>query len=118
MQIGSYEVPENRLVPNAIADTKKLFDSVKHDSITTKDMGGIFAYKNYTTGIFYRRLNSMISYGLLEQVGRGSFRISVLGEGLSYPENDQKEKELKTKAILNVPLWNEIYKKHGRMPPT
>lgn len=118
MQLGSFEVPDSRLIPNAISDVKILFDSVKHDTVSTKDVGGIFQYKSYTTGVFYRRLNSMISYGLLEQVGRGNFKVSSLGEGLAYPESQELESQLKTKAVLNVNLWNEIFKKHGKNPPS
>ncbi|MEM3136728.1 MAG: hypothetical protein QXW37_08435 [Candidatus Nitrosotenuis sp.] len=36
---------------------------------------------------------------------------------MAYPENEKKEKELKTKAVLKVQLWSEIYKKHGKHPP-
>lgn len=29
MKVGSYEIPEHRLVPNVIADAKKIYDIVK-----------------------------------------------------------------------------------------
>ncbi len=66
MKVGNYEVPDNRLIPNAIADAKKIYDVVKTGQIRTGEIGKVFGYKDYATGIFYRRLNSMISYGLLD----------------------------------------------------
>jgi hypothetical protein len=118
MELGSHEIPENRLVPNVIADVKKIYEVQKRDPVTTKDIAGIFEYKMYNTGVFYRRLNAMVTYGVLEQSGRGTFRISDLGEALAYPENDEKEKEFKTQAVLNVSLWKEIYRKYGKNPPS
>ena len=117
MQLGSFYVPDMRLISNAIPDTKKIYDVVKKGQIETKEIGSVFKYKNYNTGVFYRRLNSMVEYGLIEQLGRSSYRITDLGEELAYPD-PQKEDALKTKSVLHVALWNEIFKKYGKDPPT
>ena len=115
MKLGSFEVPERRLVPDTIADVKKIYDAIKSDEIQSKDLSQIFGYKYATATSFYMRLNSMVSYGLLE--GRGTFRVSDLGKSLLYPENEKQEKILKTKAILNVTLWKELYQKFQKSPP-
>lgn len=117
MMFGSYDVPEIRLVPNSIADVKKVYDIVKTEHIGTKEIGNVFGYKQHSTGIFYRRLTSMTSYGLLTQMSRSSYKVSDLGIALCYPE-PEKEAMFKNQAILNVKLWNEIFKKFGKNPPT
>jgi len=116
MKVGNYEVPDNRLIPNAIADAKKIYDVVKTGQIRTGEIGKVFGYKDYATGIFYRRLNSMISYGLLEKIGSKSYHVTDLGMNLCYPD-PAKEQVLKNKAILSVSLWNELLEKCGKVPP-
>lgn len=116
MRLGTYEIPEVRLVPNAIADVKKIYDIVKTESIGTKEIGTVFGYKQHSTGIFYRRLTSMLAYGLLSQLSRSTYKVSEVGIALCYPE-PEKESLYKNKAILNVGLWNEIFKKFGKNPP-
>lgn len=113
MQVGNYDVPENRL-ETAIQDIKKVYDAIGLESTTSSDLGGIWGYKKYTTGIFYRRLTSIVSYGLLSQVGKGKFQVTKLGESLAHPENTNNEKHSKHQAVLNVSLWKEIFNKHGR----
>jgi hypothetical protein len=54
-------------------------------------------------------------FGLLE--GRAKYRITELGENISYPINDGQKNELSSKAFLNVPLWNKLYSKHGKHLP-
>lgn len=115
MKLGSFEVPEKRLIPDAIADIKKIYDAVKSDEIASKDLSVMLGYKHPTATPFYMRLNSMVAYGLLE--GRGSFRVSNLGKSLAYPENEKQEIFMKSRAILNVSLWKELYQKFGKSPP-
>jgi hypothetical protein len=115
MKLGSFEVPEKRLVPDAMTDIKKIYDAIASDEISSKDLSTMFGYKYPTATPFYMRLNSMVSYGLLE--GRGTFKVSELGKSLSYPENERQEKILKARAILSIPLWRELYKKIGKTPP-
>lgn len=116
MKVGNYDVPDNRLIPSAVSDAKKIYDVVKTSQIKTSEMGKVFGYKTYTTGVFYRRLNSMIGYGLLEKISSTSFKITNLGMELCYPDPD-KENILKNKAILNVGLWKELFDKCGKTPP-
>lgn len=115
MKLGSFEIPEKRLVPDALADVKRIYDTIKSDEIPSKELSQMLGYKYPTATPFYQRLNSMLSYGLLE--GRGSFRVSQLGKALSYPESEKQTQILKAKSVLNVPLWNEIYKKFKQSPP-
>ena len=69
-------------------------------------------YKSKIGGAFYRRLNSLTLFGLLE--GRAKYRVTELGENISYPISEIQKSELSSKAFLNVPLWNKLYTKHGK----
>ncbi len=113
MKIGNYEIPDIRL-SEAIQDVKKIFDKVKNTQDLThySDIAVMLDYKSKIGGAFYRRLNSLTLFGLLE--GRAKYRITELGENISYPINDTQKSELTSKAFLNVPLWNKLYNKHGK----
>ncbi len=113
MKIGNYEIPDIRL-SEAIQDVKKIFDKVKNiqDLTHYSDIAVMLDYKSKIGGAFYRRLNSLTLFGLLE--GRAKYRVTELGENISYPINDSQKAELSSKAFLNVPLWSKLYSKHGK----
>ncbi len=113
MKIGNYEIPDIRL-SEAIQDVKKIFDKVKNTQDLThySDIAVMLDYKSKIGGAFYRRLNSLTLFGLLE--GRAKYRVTELGENISYPINENQKAELSSKAFLNVPLWNKLYSKHGK----
>ena len=116
MKIGNYEIPDIRL-SEAIQDVKRIFDKVKNTQDLThySDIAVMLDYKSKIGGAFYRRLNSLTLFGLLE--GRAKYRITELGENISYPISDTQKSELTSKAFLNVPLWNKLYNKHGKQLP-
>jgi len=113
LKIGNYEIPDIRL-SEAIQDVKKIFDKVKNTQDLTHytDIAVMLDYKSKIGGAFYRRLNSLTLFGLLE--GRAKYRVTELGENISYPINEANKNELTSKAFLNVPLWNKLYSKHGK----
>ena len=114
MNLGSYEIPEARLLP-CIADAKTLYEAIGSEEIGSNDVAQILGYKTNTTTPFYRRLNSMTVFGLVER--KGKCRISELGKKLAYPEKQDQEALLKKKAVLNVSLWSELFKRIGKNPP-
>ena len=113
MKIGNYEIPDIRL-SEVIQDVKKIFDKVKNTQDLTHytDIAVMLDYKSKIGGAFYRRLNSLTLFGLLE--GRAKYRVTELGENISYPIDEANKNELTSKAFLSVPLWNKIYSKHGK----
>ena len=113
MKIGNYEIPDIRL-SEAIQDVKKIFDKVKNTQDLTHytDIAVMLDYRSKIGGAFYRRLNSLTLFGLLE--GRAKYRVTELGENISYPIDEANKNELTSKAFLSVPLWNKIYSKHGK----
>lgn len=117
MRIGSYEIPEIRFASGALNDIKKIYDNVKSvdRQIHANDLAILLGYKTPTSGGFYRRINSLISYGLLE--GRGRFRVTKNGEDILYPRGDDHRKLLLRESVLRVSLWNELYKKFKKNLP-
>ena len=117
MRIGSYEIPEIRFNSGAFNDIKKIYDNVKSvdRQIHANDLALVLGYKTPTSGGFYRRINSLISYGLLE--GRGKFRVTKNGEDIIYPRDEEHRKLLFRESVLRVSLWNEFYKKYRRDLP-
>lgn len=117
MRIGSYEIPEVRFTSGAFNDIKKIYDNVKSvdRQIHANDLALLLGYKTPTSGGFYRRINSLISYGLLE--GRGKFRVTKNGEDILYPRDEDHRKLLLRESVLRVSLWNEFYKKFKRDLP-
>lgn len=117
MRVGSYEIPEIRFNSGAFNDIRKIYDNVKSvdRQIHANDLALLLGYKTPTSGGFYRRINSLISYGLLE--GRGKFRVTKNGEDILYPRNEDHRKQLVRESVLKVALWNELYKKFRRDLP-
>jgi hypothetical protein len=117
LRVGSYEIPEIRFNSGAFNDIRKIYDNVKSvdRQIHANDLALLLGYKTPTSGGFYRRINSLISYGLLE--GRGKFRVTKNGEDILYPRNEDHRKQLVRESVLKVALWNELYKKFRRELP-
>jgi hypothetical protein len=117
LRIGSYEIPEIRFVSGALNDIKKIYDSMKSvdRQIHANDLAILLGYKTPTSGGFYRRINSLISYGLLE--GRGRFRVTKTGEDILYPSGEEQKSLLLRESVLRVSLWNELYRKYKKNLP-
>ena len=115
MLLGSFDVPEIRLVPHVTSDIKIIYDNFQSEQTKSKDIAAILGYKHATASRFYLRLKAMTAYGLLE--GRNNYRVSELGRSIAYPEGNAHQEELRTKAVLSISLWYELYKKHKKLPP-
>lgn len=115
MLLGSFDVPEIRLVPNAIDDIKLIYDNFQLEKTKSSDLASTLGYQHATASRFYLRLKAMNMYGLLD--GRNNYKVTELGKSIAYPESDTQQKELRTKSILNISLWSELYKKYKKSPP-
>jgi hypothetical protein len=76
----------------------------------------MIGYTTNASGAFYRRFNSLIAYGLISR--HGKFTVSALGKRLAYPESEMDGKMALKEAVLNVPLWAELFKRFGKSPPS
>jgi hypothetical protein len=112
LQLGTYDIPEVRLEPDAIRDIKRIYNEIKKGEIQTNDLAKMLGYSAPNSGKFYSRISSLVDYGLLE--GRGRYRVTQLGREISYIAGDEAYKrDLYKKAVFNVPLWKTI---HDRYP--
>lgn len=114
MQLGTFKIPEIRLNIILSETLQKIYDSVKVDQIQSKDLSTLLGYKHGTEIGLFKKINSMLAYGVLE--GRGTYNITKLGENLLFPEPEQ-ESHLKIQALLNVGLWKELFKKNKKELP-
>lgn len=115
MQIGNFKVPEIRLELLVNTVLKKIYETVKTDQIQSKDLSKLLGYKYGTEVSLFKKINSMIAYGILE--GRGIYSITKLGEGLLFPESPEIAQNLKSEAIFNVELWRKLFEKNRKAPP-
>jgi len=115
MDLGSYYIPDKRFSSTVIADLKLIHNRRRMEDTKSKDLSALFGYKHPTATPFYHRLNSLMAFGLLE--GRGSYKITDLGQKILFPENEKDNLINKSKAILNVPLWKEFYEKFKKNLP-
>ncbi|MGI0026790.1 MAG: hypothetical protein ACREAD_02990 [Nitrosopumilaceae archaeon] len=114
MKVGAYDVPEQRLIPTVVTTLEEIYKVKKRDRIQSKDLAILLGFKYGTEPHYYRKIHALQEYGLME--GKGLFQISELGEKVLHPRDDNEKALVMTKAVLNVPLWKEIYQKHGKKP--
>lgn len=114
MKLGSFEIPDLRLIPTTVGTLEEIYKVKKRDRVQSKDLAILLGFKYGTEPHYYRKIHALTEYGLLE--GKGTFQVSELGEKLLHPRNDLEKEFAKTNAVLNVQLWKEIYQKHGKKP--
>lgn len=114
MKVGSFEVPDFRLIPNTLNILEEIYHTKHQDRVQSKQLSILLGYKYGTESHFYRRLRSLLEYGLLE--GSGTYQVSELGEKILHSRTEQEKELCKTRAVLNVSLWKAIYDKHGKTP--
>lgn len=114
MKLGDYEIPDMRLIPNAMTILDEIYSVKQRNKVLSKDLAIHLGFKYGTETYFYRKLKTLLSYGLLE--GKGSYQVSELGEILLHPRTDKVKEIAKTKAVLNVDLWKAIRDKVGTKP--
>lgn len=116
MQLNQYHVPESRLYPQCIQDIKTIYEAAGSEATSSLDVAKMLGYKSNTTGAYYRRLEALAAYGLVER--HGKIRVTDLGKRITYPESQQAREDALREAILHVPLWAELYKKVAKNPST
>ncbi len=117
LRLGTFDIPEVRLYPNAVNDVKKVIES-KVSEIGHTDLAKLWKYARPNTGSFYRRLNALLHYRLLESGGtRGRFRVTQLAKDLYHPHDEGHRKQLYKQAVMNIDLWKELYNRVGKNPP-
>jgi hypothetical protein len=110
MKVGSYEIPEYRLFPTMVDATRIVFDKFKGESAPDNvTVATLWGHKS-VSGSVLSKLGALRSYGLIEKRG---IKVTELGKNITYPTNDDEKNEAIKQAILNIPLWAELYRKFG-----
>lgn len=114
VKIGSYTIPLLRLFPKIHDNVKLIYENYRLDEAEdVKAVSSLLGHKS-PSGAFNSKLRDMRIYGLLEPRG---IKATSLTEKLTYGTEDKKA-EATNKAILNVPLWKELYSRFGaELPP-
>lgn len=70
-----------------------------------------------SSGGFYRRINSLVIFGLIEQVSKGRLRITQLAKNILFPLDNEQRNQGYVEAFFHVEIWTRLYEKVKRNPP-
>jgi len=116
VRVGNYTIPDVRLFPALVEAAKKMYEAYPNEDINDmKALAVLLDHKSPRSGTFLAKMTFLRSYGLIE--GRGVVRVSEIGKKITFGADEEKSEAIK-KAILNIPLWNDLYAKFGANLPT
>lgn len=114
MRLGRFGIPETRLVPTCLDDTKSISTSPNYRNLSPKELAALLGYTDPRGGAYYRRSSSLLYYGLLKE-NADHFELTELGQIITYSTEDKTR--FYSQAVLNVELWKELYTRHGKDLP-
>ena len=115
MRIGNYIIPDVRLYPALVEATKTIYDTYPKEEISDMlALAKVLGHKSSKSGTFLAKMSYLRAYGLIE--GRGAVKVSEIGKKITYG-NDEQKTNAATKAILKIPLWNELYSRYSAELP-
>ena len=116
MRVGNYTIPNVRLYPSLVEAVKTIYDTYPTEEISDMDaLAKLLGHKSAKSGTFLGKMTFLRAYGLIE--GRGTVKVSELGKKITYG-NDEEKAKAATKAVLKIPLWNELYSRYSVNLPT
>jgi len=116
MRVGNYTIPNVRLFPALVEATRKIYDTYPNQEVSDmKTLALLLGHKSEKSGTFLAKMTFLRAYGLIE--GRGAVRVSEIGKNITFGTGEQKAEATK-EAILNIPLWSELYAKFGANLPS
>jgi len=116
VKVGKYDIPQFRLHPNLNEATKILYENFKLDEAPNLlTVAQLLGHKTDKSGGFLTKIADMRSYGLITSRG---VKVTDLGKKLTWGETEEDKNEAYKDALLNIPLWKELYGKFGKTLPT
>lgn len=116
VKVGKYDIPTLHLQPNLVQDTRTLYETFKSDEAPDPlTVAKLLGHKTDKSGGFLTKLADLRSYGLITSRG---IKITDLGKKLTYGTSDIEKNEAFKEALLNIPLWKELYSRFGKTLPT
>jgi hypothetical protein len=117
LRLGRFDIPLVRL-PNAISDAEKVYKYTSGNvDFHINDIATAWNLVGPSSGGFYKRLNSMVLFGLVETVSKARFKIAELTKNILYGEDAIRKNRAITDAFFHVELWSKLYDKVKRDPP-
>jgi len=95
-------------------ETKTIYEKFGRKDITREHIAQVFGQKASSGGLS-QKIADMKSFGLLSGV-QGRFSVTNIGVNATFGSSSAERAEALDKAVKNVPLWVEIYKKCGLDP--
>jgi len=116
VRVGKYEIPDMRLYPVLVEAVKKIYEKFKSEEATdTLTVAKLLGHKTDKSGAFLRKLACLRAYGLIDKRG---IRVTEIGKKLTYGVTEEEKNEALKQAVLNIPLWKELFSKWGAKLPT
>jgi hypothetical protein len=109
MRVGNYTIPDVRLFPALVDATKVIYDTYPNEEVSDMTaLAQLLGHKTEKSGTFLAKMTFLRAYGLIE--GRGTVRVSEIGKKITYGTDEEKSDAIK-KAVLNIPLWKELFER-------
>ena len=116
MKVGKYDIPNIRLHPTLFEATKTLYEKFGSEEAPDQlTVANLLGHKTDKSGAFISKLADLRAYGLITSRG---LKVTDLGKKLTYDPSDEERNNALKEALLNIPLWKELYSRFGRTLPT
>jgi hypothetical protein len=116
VKVGKYDIPNIRLHPTLFEATKTLYEKFGSEEAPDQlTVANLLGHKTDKSGAFISKLADLRAYGLITSRG---LKVTDLGKKLTYDPSDEERNNALKEALLNIPLWKELYSRFGRTLPT
>ena len=116
VKIGKYDIPQFRLHAGLVEATSTLYENFKgEEAPNLLTVAQLLGHKTDKSGGFLTKLADLRSYGLITSRG---VKVTELGKILTYGESEEQKNEAYKEALLNIPLWKELYRQFGKTLPS
>lgn len=116
VKVGKFDIPRYRIHPKLFQATKLLYEHFKSEEATDMlTVAKLLGHKTEKSGAFLTKLADLRSYGLITKRG---VKVTDLGKKLTYSPSDKERNEAYKDALLNIPLWKELFSRFGKNLPT
>jgi hypothetical protein len=110
VKIGSYSIPDLRLFPKIHEGIRLIYENYRLEEAEDEEaVAKLCGHKSAKSGAWFSKVADMRLYGLLESRG---IKATSLAEKLTYGTDEEKQEAI-NKAVLNIPLWKELYSRFG-----
>jgi len=115
VKVGKYEIPNIRLHPTLFEATKVLYEKFTSEEAPDQlTVANLLGHKTDKSGAFISKLADLRAYGLITSRG---LKVTDLGKKLTYDPSDKERNNALKEALLNIPLWKELFGRFGKTLP-